>query len=84
LGKKIIETLVDKRGTPVDHNGLPRSPADTAIIGLPVRAATADALVEAFMSLSEDSALEEYFLKNLVRHICGYEAGGILSWRGVF
>jgi hypothetical protein len=69
--------LVEKRGTPVDHNGLPRMPADTALNGLPVRAATADAVVEAFMSLAEDSAFEEYFLKNLVRQICGYEAEGL-------
>jgi NB-ARC domain len=36
-------------------------------------AATADAVVEPFIGLAEDSALAEYFLKNLVRHICGIE-----------
>jgi hypothetical protein len=42
--------------------------------------------VQAFLSIAQDSALGDYFLKNLVRHICGFEeedlvvlAMGVLS-----
>jgi hypothetical protein len=81
---KIIEVLVVKRGTPVDHNGLPRMPAYTALTGSQAGSATADAVVEAFVSLDEDSTLWEYFLKNLVRHICGFEEESLVALaRGV-
>jgi hypothetical protein len=36
------------------------------------------------MSLAEDSTLWEYFLKNLVRHICGFEEESlVVQARGV-
>jgi hypothetical protein len=44
--------------------------------------ATSDAVVEAFMGLAVNSVLKEYFLKNLGRHICGYEDGLLVLGRG--
>jgi hypothetical protein len=81
---KTIEAFVVKRGTPVDHSGLPSMSAYTALTGFLTGSATADAVVEAFMSLAEDSTLWEYFLKNLVRHICGFEEESlVVQARGV-
>jgi hypothetical protein len=72
-------------GAPLDQIDLPRIPAATAFAGLPARSVTADDVVQAFMGLAQesDSALYEYFLKNIVRHICGYEEGFLALARGI-
>jgi hypothetical protein len=40
-------------------------------------------VVEEFIGVAEGSALDEYFRKNLIRPICGYEEGRLVVARGV-
>jgi hypothetical protein len=70
---RIIEVLLARTAVEALSDDPPVLGSVTAFTGVQGSAATADAVVEAFMGLAEDSALEGYFLKNLVRHICGFE-----------
>jgi WD40 repeat protein len=83
---RIIEGLLAKAGVPMVLDDATGGGHKTASGDLQAGAAMADAVVEAFMGLAEDSTLKEYFVKNLVRHICGCEdeslvvlARGVLS-----
>jgi WD40 repeat protein len=55
----------------------------TAFAALQARATTVADVVEAFMGLAEGSVLKEYLIKNLGRHICGYEEGLLVLAKGV-
>jgi hypothetical protein len=48
-----------------------------AFTGVQARVPTADAVAEAFLGLTQEpeSALDEYFPKNLVRYLCACEEG---------
>jgi hypothetical protein len=83
LHSRIIEGLLAMKAGPVEVNDSTNGGHKTASAGLQGGAATADAVVQAFMGLAEDSALEDYFHKNLVRHIYGCEEGRVELARGV-
>jgi hypothetical protein len=68
---KLIDWLLSQRVPTVEADDAMGVGCLSASNGLQTGATTADAVVKAFMSLAEDSALDEYFLKNIVRHICG-------------
>jgi hypothetical protein len=75
---RIIEVLLASTAVEALSDDPPVLGSVTAFTCVQGSAATADAVVEAFMGLAEDSALEGYFLKNLVRHICGFEEEGLV------
>jgi hypothetical protein len=83
--KQIIEGLAAKCFTPLDQDGLARMIAGSAFSGAQAMAARADAVVQALMSLAHEpeSAPNEYFLKNLVRHLFGYMEGLVVLAKGV-
>jgi hypothetical protein len=84
--RRIIDGLVATRVVPAETNDSMdvgfRSASTVSTAG----AATADEVVQAFLDLAVDSALSDYILKNVVRHIFGYDgerlaelARGVLS-----
>jgi hypothetical protein len=82
----IMDGLLTKASVPMVFDDSTDVGSLTGSAGLQTRAATDDAVVQAFLSIAQDSALGDYFLKNLVRHICGFEeedlvvlAMGVLS-----
>jgi hypothetical protein len=76
---RIIDGLVAKRVVPAETNDSMDVGSRSASPVLKARAAAANAVVQAFLDLGEDSALAEYLLENLVRHICGYEGEGLFE-----
>jgi hypothetical protein len=51
----------------------------SASLVLQARAATSDAVVQAFLDIGGDSALADYLLENIVRQVCEYEGGGLFE-----
>jgi hypothetical protein len=83
--RRIIDELVATRVVPAETNDSMdvgfRSASTVSTAG----AATADEVVQAFLYLAVDSALADYILKNLVRHIFGYDAERLAELvRGIF
>jgi hypothetical protein len=60
---RIVEGLLIKAAVPMVLEDPTDGGLKTASTGLHAGTATADAVVEAFMTLAEDSALEDYFLR---------------------
>jgi hypothetical protein len=73
--RRVIEGLLAVQASPVDTDDATNIVAFvTAFDGFQTRAVTADAVVQAFLGIvAPDSALGDYFLKNLVRHLWGYD-----------
>jgi hypothetical protein len=76
---RINDGLVAKMVLPAETNDSMDVGSRSASLVLQARAATSDAVVQALLDLGEDSALADYLLDNLVRHVCGYEGGGFFE-----
>jgi WD40 repeat protein len=80
---RIIEGLLAEAAAHMVSDDSAEGGHKTASTGFQAGTARADAVVEAFMGLVDDSPLEKYFRKNLLRHICECEEGLLLLARGV-
>jgi WD40 repeat protein len=82
---RIIEGLLAKARLPLKSAESTGIGSVAARSGPHTSAAKADALVQAFMGLGQESesVLDNYFGKNLVRHVCGYKEGLVVLAKGV-
>jgi hypothetical protein len=69
---RILDGLLAKPTVSMEIYDVTDAGSVTTSAGLQARVVTADAAVQAFFGIvTQDSALGEYFLKKIVRHICG-------------